>query len=46
MVKNTFHTSGSRNEAAALAFILLVVGAACFIVINRVAGTRMGGVSG
>jgi len=41
-----FYTSGSRNEAAALGFILLVVGAICFIVINRIAGTKMGGVFG
>lgn len=41
-----FYTSGSRNEAAALGFILLVVGAICFVVINRVAGTKMGGVFG
>jgi iron(III) transport system permease protein len=41
-----FYTSGSRNEAAALGFVLLVVGAICFVVINRVAGTKMGGVFG
>jgi iron(III) transport system permease protein len=41
-----FYTSGSRNEAAALGFILLVVGALCFIIINRLAGNRQGGVFG
>lgn len=41
-----FYTSGSRNEAAALGFVLLVVGALCFIIINRVAGSRQGGVFG
>ncbi len=41
-----FYTSGSRNEAAALGFVLLVVGALCFIIINRLAGTRQGGVFG
>jgi iron(III) transport system permease protein len=41
-----FYTSGSRNEAAALGFVLLVVSAICFVVINRVAGTKMGGVFG
>ncbi|MDI6726562.1 MAG: iron ABC transporter permease [Smithellaceae bacterium] len=41
-----FYTSGSRNEAAALGFVLLVVGALCFIIINRLAGNRQGGVFG
>ncbi len=41
-----FYTSGSRNEAAALGFILLLVGAICFVIINRVAGARQGGVFG
>jgi ABC-type Fe3+ transport system permease subunit len=35
-------TAGSQNEAAALGFILIVVAALSLLVINRVAGTRMG----
>jgi len=35
------------NEAAALGLILIVLGAVCLFVINRVAGgTKMGGVFG
>ncbi|MBI5167677.1 MAG: iron ABC transporter permease, partial [candidate division NC10 bacterium] len=41
-----FYTSGSINEAAALGFILILVAAASLYVINRVAGTRMGGMFG
>ena len=33
-------------EVAALGFILLLVGAIRFILINRIAGTKMGGVFG
>ena len=42
----TFYIAGSQNEAAALGFILIVVAALSLLVINRVAGTRMGGMFG
>lgn len=35
-----------RDEAAAHGFILILVAAASLIVINKVAGTRMGGMFG
>jgi iron(III) transport system permease protein len=41
-----FYIAGSANEAAALGVILIVVAAVCVLVINRVAGTRMGGMFG
>ncbi len=41
-----FYIAGSANEAAALGVILILVAAIAVIVINRVAGTRMGGVFG
>jgi iron(III) transport system permease protein len=41
-----FYIAGSANEAAALGVILIVVAAISVIIINRVAGTRMGGVFG
>jgi iron(III) transport system permease protein len=41
-----FYIGGSVNEAAALGLILIVLGAVCLFVINRVAGTKMGGVFG
>jgi len=41
-----FYIAGSANEAAALGVILIVVAAVSVIVINRVAGARMGGVFG
>jgi iron(III) transport system permease protein len=41
-----FYIGGSVNEAAALGLILIVLGATCLFVINRVAGTKMGGVFG
>jgi len=41
-----FYIGGSVNEAAALGFILIILGAACLFVINRVAGARMGGMFG
>src|SRR6266568_6713619 len=41
-----FYIAGSANEAAALGVILIVVAAVSVLVINRVAGTRMGGVFG
>jgi hypothetical protein len=42
----TFYIAGSQNERAALGFILIVVAALSLLVINRVAGTRMGGMFG
>lgn len=41
-----FYIAGSANEAAALGVILIVVAAISVAVINRMAGTRMGGVFG
>jgi ABC-type Fe3+ transport system permease subunit len=41
-----FYIGGSVNEAAALGVILIVLGAACLFVINRVAGSQMGGMFG
>jgi iron(III) transport system permease protein len=41
-----FYIAGSANEAAALGFILIIVASLCLIVINKVAGTRMGGMFG
>ncbi len=41
-----FYIGGSVNEAAALGFILIILGAACLFIINRLAGSRMGGVFG
>ncbi len=41
-----FYIGGSVNEAAALGLILIVLGATCLFVINRVAGSKMGGVFG
>ena len=41
-----FYIAGSANEAAALGVILIVVAAISVILINRIAGTRMGGVFG
>jgi iron(III) transport system permease protein len=41
-----FYIGGSVNEAAALGLILIVLGAVCLFVINRIAGSKMGGVFG
>lgn len=41
-----FYIAGSANEAAALGFILILVASASLIVINKVAGSRMGGMFG
>jgi iron(III) transport system permease protein len=41
-----FYIAGSANEAAALGVILIAVAAISVAVINRMAGTRMGGVFG
>src|SRR5882672_639739 len=42
----SFYIAGSANEAAALGMILIVVAAGSVLVINRVAGARMGGMFG
>ncbi|PYM72321.1 MAG: hypothetical protein DME03_18230 [Candidatus Rokuibacteriota bacterium] len=42
----SFYIAGSANEAAALGVILIVVAAVSVAVINRIAGTRMGGMFG
>jgi iron(III) transport system permease protein len=42
----SFYIAGSANEAAALGVILIAVAAITMLVINRVAGTRMGGMFG
>jgi len=42
----SFYIAGSANEAAALGVILIVVAALSVAVINRIAGTRMGGMFG
>jgi iron(III) transport system permease protein len=42
----SFYIAGSANEAAALGVILIAVAAASAIAINRLAGTRMGGMFG
>lgn len=41
-----FYIAGSMNEAAALGVILIIVAAASLIVINKIAGTRVGGMFG
>jgi iron(III) transport system permease protein len=41
-----FYIAGSANEAAALGMILIAVAAVTVLVINRVAGARMGGMFG
>src|SRR5512139_2542519 len=41
-----FYIGGSVNEAAALGLILIILGAVCLLAINKIAGTRMGGVFG
>jgi iron(III) transport system permease protein len=41
-----FYIAGSANEAAALGVVLIVVAALTLALINRVAGTRLGGVFG
>jgi len=42
----TYYIAGSASEAAALGVILIVVCAACLLVVNRVAGVRTGGLFG
>jgi ABC-type Fe3+ transport system permease subunit len=41
-----FYIAGRTSEAAALGVVLIVVGAGCLILINRIAGARMGGMFG
>ena len=41
-----FYIGGSVNEAAALGLILIILGALCLFIINRLAGSKMGGVFG
>ena len=41
-----FYIGGSVNEAAALGLILIILGAVCLFAINKIAGTKMGGVFG
>jgi ABC-type Fe3+ transport system permease subunit len=40
----SFYIAGSANEAAALGVILIVVAAVTLVLIDRIAGTRMGDV--
>ena len=42
----SFYIAGSANEAAALGVILIAVAAVSVVAINRIAGTRMGGMFG
>jgi hypothetical protein len=42
----TFHIAGSQSQAAALGVILIVMCAASLYVVNRIAGTRVGGLFG
>lgn len=42
----SFYIAGSANEAAALGVILIVVATISLVAINRIAGTRMGGMFG
>jgi iron(III) transport system permease protein len=42
----SFYIAGSANEAAALGVILILVAAVSVVVINRIAGTRVGGMFG
>jgi iron(III) transport system permease protein len=42
----TFYIAGSQSQAAALGVILIVVCALCLLVVNRIAGTRVGGLFG
>lgn len=41
-----FYIGGSVNEAAALGFILIILGTVCLFAISKIAGTKMGGVFG
>jgi len=41
-----FYIGGSVNEAATLGLILIVLGAACLFAINKITGSKTGGVFG
>jgi iron(III) transport system permease protein len=41
-----FYIGGSVNEAAALGLVLIILGAICLLMVNRLAGSKMGGVFG
>jgi ABC-type Fe3+ transport system permease subunit len=42
----SFYIAGSANEAAALGVVLIIVAAITMLGINRIAGSRMGGMFG
>jgi iron(III) transport system permease protein len=42
----TFYIAGSHSQAAALGVILIVACAICLYIVNRIAGTRVGGLFG
>jgi iron(III) transport system permease protein len=42
----TFYIAGSHSQAAALGVILIVACALCLYIVNRIAGTRVGGLFG
>jgi ABC-type Fe3+ transport system permease subunit len=42
----TYYIAGSHSQAAALGVILIALCAASLFVVNRVAGTRVGGLFG
>jgi iron(III) transport system permease protein len=42
----TFYIAGSQSQAAALGVILIAACALCLFVVNRIAGTRVGGLFG
>ena len=42
----TFYIAGSQSQAAALGVILIAVCALCLFIVNRIAGTRVGGLFG
>lgn len=42
----TFYIAGSINEAAPLGFIMIILSVLSVIIVNKIAGTKMGGVFG
>jgi ABC-type Fe3+ transport system permease subunit len=42
----SFYIAGSQSQAAALGVILIAVCALSLLVVNRIAGTRVGGLFG
>ncbi len=42
----SFYIAGSQSQAAALGVILIVVCALCLFVVNRIVGSRVGGLFG